>query len=229
MSLSTPRHLSKAALGHAAAKLVENDMLVGLGTGSTAACFIDSLIRRCDEEHLHITTVATSKASAEQASKGGIKVLDLNDIDLIDITIDGADEVDSHKSLIKGGGGALFREKMVALSSRELIIIVEQHKLVKQLGKFPLPVEIIPFGYKKTMERLIEKGYHPALRLANHAPVVTDNGNYIVDLTFHELISDPKETDRILKQMAGVVETGLFVGLTGRLLVALPDGKIETR
>lgn len=217
----------KQRVGFEAAALIPDGALVGLGTGSTANCFIKALIQRVNDG-LNIQAVATSEASYALALDGGITLLDVNDVEALDITVDGADEIDPQKRMIKGGGGALLREKLIASMSKEMIVIIDQSKQVKQLGAFGLPVEIVPFAYKSTLRRIEALGYEPTLRLGKElSPYVTDGGHYIADLRFPQLIKNPEETQQALSLLPGVVDTGLFLGIAGRVLVGLPDGSID--
>ena len=220
---------AKEAAANAAAELINDGMLVGLGTGSTAAFFIDRLIQRC-KEGLKIQVVATSARSQDQAVKGGIPLADINQLTSLDITVDGADEIDSNRSMIKGGGGALLREKIVASMSHEVVIVVDQSKVVKKLGAFPLPIEIVPFAWKGIVAKIEIAGYHGKLRVGkNNEPYVTDNGNYIYDINFPNLIADPELTDEVLRGIPGVVETGLFLNIADKVIVEYPDGRVEIR
>ena len=217
----------KASLGEAASELVKDGMLVGLGTGSTSFYFIKSLITRC-QNGLKITAVATSNQSFEQAKKGGIPVLSMDTITQIDLTIDGADEVDPSKCLIKGGGGALLREKIIADSSSSMIVIADEGKLVKKLGKFPLPVEVTPFGYLATQKKISQLGFQSTLRAqANKSPFVTDNNNFILDLHLPNLIEDPNSLHKQLLLIPGVVETGIFYNIAKKILVGYYDNTIK--
>lgn len=229
MSNVDSRLQMKQAAGKVAASMVQNGMAVGLGTGSTAACFIESLIERCRKEDLHISAVATSERSTRQAQEGGIPLADLNTITYLDMTIDGADEIDTQKRMIKGGGGALLREKIIASMSREMVVIVDEHKLVKQLGAFPLAVEIIPFAYRATMEKIFALGYQGELRRGNDKSLyMTDNGNYIVDLKAPQNHWEhPEEDDLKLRSIPGVVITGFFFHLAGRVVVGRDSGKVD--
>lgn len=220
----------KAAAGEAAAKLVQDGMLVGLGTGSTAAFLILSLGQRCTKENLQIKAVATSIASEKLARMVGIPLIDPNDVELLDITLDGADEVDPHKNMIKGRGGALLREKILAQSSKEMVVIVDASKMVKELGKCPVPLEIAQFGFGTTCLRLKELGYHGSLRCNQDGTLYrTDNQNYIVDLVFDKPILDPAGLHQKLKVITGVIETGLFFKVAGRVIIGHENGKIEIR
>lgn len=217
----------KRAVGLAAAQLVHQGMLVGLGTGSTAACFIDSLISRV-RQGLKITAVATSEKSAQRALQGGIHVIDINTVTTIDLTVDGADEIDPEKRMIKGGGGALLREKIIATSSSEMVVIVDETKCVKRLGNAKLPVEIVSFGYNTTIHRIEQLGYQGGLRPANDGrPYVTDNGNYIYDIHCEQLLTSPETDHQRLIALAGVVETGLFFQVAGRLIVGRTNGQVD--
>jgi ribose 5-phosphate isomerase A len=217
------------AAGRAALQFIKDGMLVGLGTGSTASCFIQHLIERC-REGLKITAVATSKRSMDQAIKGGIPFVNINEITTIDVTVDGADEIDPQKRMIKGGGGALLREKIMATNSREMIVIVEENKCVNKLGKFPLPIEIVPFAYNATLHQLEKKGYVGKLRTTKTNELyLTDNGNYIFDIHFAQLLENPEEHERIIRAVPGVVETGFFFHLAGHVIVGYGNDHVEIR
>ncbi|SFB48309.1 ribose-5-phosphate isomerase [Cohnella sp. OV330] len=227
------RHMAidpKRQAGEEAVKLVEDGMLVGLGTGSTAYWAIMDVGRRV-KEGLKITAVPTSIRSEELALSLGIPLIPLDGIPPggIDLTIDGADEADGELNLIKGGGGALLREKIIASHSKRLVIVADASKEVKTLGQFPLPVEIVPFGFKLTMGRLEALGGHPALRLTEgDEPYVTDNGNYIADCRFG-VIEDAEALEKTLNLIPGVVENGLFVGMAERIVVGCEDGNVSVR
>lgn len=222
-----PLVVAKKAAGKAAADLVQEGMLVGLGTGSTAAFFIEALGKRC-QEGLKISAVATSQASARQAQLLGIPLKDSADVVLLDVTIDGADEIDHHKNMIKGGGGALLREKLLALASREMIVIVDETKLVDQLGDVAVPVEIIPFLYHSTLQHLDHLGYQGTLRCNRDDTLfITDNGNYIFDIVYKEPILDPVQQHEHLRKIPGVIETGFFFGIAGRVVIGYEDGFVK--
>jgi ribose 5-phosphate isomerase A len=210
-----------------AAQLVQSNMTIGLGTGSTAYWLIMELGRRI-KEGLLFRAVPTSKKTAMLAAEHNIPLAGLNDVDIIDLTIDGADEVDSHLQLIKGGGGALLQEKMVAAASRELLIIVDHTKKVHQLGAFPLPLDVIPFGWKQ-VQRHVKETWHidASLRMNKDEPLVTDHGHYILDCHF-KTISNPETLDYELKSIPGVAECGLFINMADMAVIGYPDGKIET-
>lgn len=217
---------AKKAAGEKAAALIQNDMIVGLGTGSTVFYFIESLIKRC-KQGLKIQAVASSARSLEQAKAGGIPLIDINKIIAIDLTVDGADEIDSKKQMIKGGGGALLREKIVAAMSREMVVIVDETKCVSHLGKQKLPIEILPFGHSATIHKLNQRGYRGHLRsTSQNTPYITDNSNYIYDVQLDSSKAHPLEDHEKIKQIPGVLETGFFFNLAGRIIVGFLDGRV---
>jgi ribose 5-phosphate isomerase A len=197
-------------------------MVVGLGTGSTAYYAIRRIGDRV-REGLAIKGVCTSVKTRELAHQFGIPTVDLEEVGTIDMTIDGADEVDPVGQGIKGGGGALLFEKIVAMNSTQNIWVVEKRKLVRQLGAFPLPVEIIPFGYKKLLRRLEGMDLNPELRMNEGGIFVTDGHHYIVDLNLQS-ISDPEFLNEALHHLPGVVEHGLFLNTVNKVVAAGPDG-----
>lgn len=217
----------KKKVGEAAAQLIQPGMTAGIGTGSTAYWLILALGRQV-KAGLNIRCVPTSQHTAQLAAEQDIPLTGLNDVDHIDITIDGADEIDPAGQLIKGGGGALLQEKMVAAASRELVIIADESKEVAQLGAFPLPVEVIPFGWKQVQKR-IRTLYRidSTLRLTDQQPLVTDHGHYILDVHFNE-IEDPAFLNSVLNTIPGVVDNGLFVDLATQTLIGHPDGTVTT-
>lgn len=219
----------KRAIGEQAAAFVEDGMLVGLGTGSTAQYFIDSLIKRC-RLGLKITAIATSARSLQQASEGGIPIYDQDRINEIDLTIDGADEIDPKNQMIKGGGGALVREKILASSSKKMLVIVDESKLVPTLGKFGVPVEIVPFCYLTTLGKIRKLGYDGKMRyLPNGSHYVTDNGNLIFDIHTPHIFHSPEQNHKELAILPGVVDTGLFFNLPVQVLVGYKDGRVAVR
>jgi len=220
--------LGKEMSAKLAVELVEDGMVVGLGTGTTAKIAIDLLGQRV-AQGLKIKTVATSQASAKQALLLGIDVVDINDVAEINVTIDGADRVDrGSRALIKGLGGALLREKIVAGNSQTLIIIVDERKITDKLGvDCPVPVEVEQFGYVSTKNRLRDLGCEPTLRrLSNDEPFITDGGNYIVDCMFG-LIKDPSALEASINQVIGVIDSGLFVGMDPRVIVGTTTTAFE--
>jgi ribose 5-phosphate isomerase A len=217
----------KRAAGEAAAALVASGMVVGLGTGSTAAWFVRALAAR----KLNIRCVPTSEATAALARQLGIALVELDAVAQIDLTIDGADEIGPGLSLIKGGGAALLREKLVWEASRHCVVIGDAAKRVRTLGAFPLPIEVVAFGHQGTARRLCDAlvecdiGVAPRLRLRDGAPVRTDSGNLIYDAACGA-IPDPALLAATLKSVTGVVEHGLFLDLADEGLIGVP-GKVE--
>lgn len=226
----TDRDAEKQAAAEAAAALVQDGMVVGLGTGSTAYFAIETLIRRV-RKGLKIRAIPTSERSAAQAREGGIPLTTFAEHRRIDLTIDGADEIQRGTlSLIKGLGGALLREKIVAAASARLVIVADEVKLVDRLGATtPVPIEVVPFGWETTADRLRRLGTDPQPRRdASGQLFCTDGGNRILDCQF-PAIADPAGLDRAISQIVGVVETGLFVDMASLALVAGEGGVQEIR
>lgn len=215
----------KEAAGRCAAEYIEAGMIVGLGTGSTAEWAIRALGERV-ATGLAIKAIPTSAATAALARALDIELTTLAEVARVDLTIDGADEVDPSLDLIKGLGGALLREKVVASITERQIIVAGPSKLVARLGtKAPLPVEVVPWSHPLVARGLKERGLAPALRLrAPNIPYVTDNGNYVIDARFPAGIDDARATEHWLNALPGVVENGLFVGLTHLVVVGQDDG-----
>ncbi|MDA2164537.1 ribose 5-phosphate isomerase A [[Bacillus thuringiensis] serovar konkukian] len=213
----------KQLAGEYAAYFVKDGMKIGLGTGSTVYWTIEKLGERV-KEGLSFQAVPTSKETEVLAQQLNIPLISLNDIQSLDLTIDGADEIDSNLQLIKGGGGALLREKIVASSSKELLIIADESKLVTHLGTFPLPVEIIPFSWKQTESKIQSLGCQTTLRLKNNETFITDNNNMIIDCIFPNHISNPTHLHTELKMITGVVETGLFINMTSKAIIGTENG-----
>ena len=217
----------KRASGEAAAQLVENGMVVGLGTGSTAAWFVKALAAR----KLDILGVPTSLATANLAESLGIRLGELGPVKSIDLTVDGADEIGPALALIKGGGAALLREKLVWEASKRCVVIADAEKRVVKLGKFPLPIEVVAFGHETTMLRICDAlgecdlGVAPRLRVKDGAPVKTDGGTLIYDAACGR-IEDPALLADALKSVTGVVEHGLFLDLADVALVGTADGVV---
>ena len=204
-----------------AVEFIDDGMTLGLGTGSTTFFAIEA-IGSLVKKGYDLRGVPTSVASEEQARKCGIPLVSLDDVDRIDLTIDGADEVDRELNLIKGMGGALLREKIVAYASKQEIIIVDEGKVVERLGtRSPLPIEVARFGHALTARNIASLGCVPELK-GGEKPFVTDNGNYVYNCRFPK-IESPHSLDRKLKNIPGVVETGLFLGLATKAVVAYPD------
>jgi ribose 5-phosphate isomerase A len=213
----------KAQAAEQALEFVRDGQTVGLGTGSTADFATRGLARRL-REGLVIIGVPTSEATARLARDLGIPLRELNEVDAIDITIDGADEVDPAWNLIKGGGGAHTREKLVARATRLEVIVVDSSKLVRRLGEtIPVPVEVLSFGWHIAQRGLEALGCTATLRHREGELFLTDNGNLVLDCHFNG-IDDPAALERAIKALPGVIESGLFVGLTGALVVAGPEG-----
>jgi ribose 5-phosphate isomerase A len=213
--------VAEAAINH-----IKDGMVVGLGTGSTAYWAIQKLGARI-KEGLQIQAIATSIHSDNLAQTLGIPMVSAAQINRIDVTIDGADEVDNALNLIKGGGGALVREKIIAKASTHYIIIVDETKLVDKLGKFPLPIEVIPFGAEWTLRRIRELGCKASLRQAAGKAYSSDNGNYIADCEFG-LINEPDALQAAINLIPGVVECGLFIQMADEVMVGYNNEKVKT-
>lgn len=219
----------KRAAAAKALELVTPGMKLGLGTGSTAAIFVDLLGEKV-KAGLDVECVPTSEATAAQARALGIKLTTLEAEPVLDMTVDGADEVDGDLRLVKGGGGALLREKIVAVSSDRLVVIADSSKKVAKLGAFPIPVEVVQFGLAST-KRMVEElasdvgcNGPVTLRLGSDGKTfVTDNGNYILDCKFGPL-DDPETLDDVLRAIPGVVDNGLFLGICDVAIISGPDG-----
>lgn len=212
----------KQIAAEAAVAYIEDGMVVGLGTGSTAAKMVDLVGERV-KAGLDIIAVPTSEATATQAKGLGIKVVGFDDVKIIDLTIDGTDEVDPEMRLIKGGGGAHLREKIVASLSDKMIVIAENKKMVDQLGAFKLPVEVIPFAADALLPKMEALGCNPEIRMKDGSPFRTDENNLIIDCAF-ESIDDPEELALTISSIPGVVEHGLFIDLADIVLIGTEDG-----
>jgi ribose 5-phosphate isomerase A len=220
----------KEAAGREAVRLVEDGMRVGLGTGSTVHFSILRLAERIRKESLHVRCVPTSLDTEQKARALGIPLVGLDEVGELDLTIDGADEIDARFDMIKGGGGALLREKVVASISRREAIVVGANKLVTLLGTtFPLPVEVVPFALASVARALARLGCTPTPRLESGKPRMTDNGNAILDCRFQRGIQDAAELEKRIDAIPGVVESGLFVGLAHVLFIGREDGTCEVR
>ena len=214
---------------------IEDGMRVGLGTGSTAAWMVRCLGELVRDDGLKIRGVPTSTRTADLAREVGIEVISLDEAKWLDVTIDGADEFDANLNLIKGGGGALLQEKIVATASDQMVVIADIGKEVETLGAFPLPVEVIPFGWQTT-KSLIEEllismdvlGRDATLRMNGDTPFVTDEGNYILDLHLGR-IGNAQQLSLAMNQMPGVVENGLFIDICDVVVLGYGDGRVETR
>ncbi|MEM6303539.1 MAG: ribose-5-phosphate isomerase RpiA [Pseudomonadota bacterium] len=231
----SPIDRAKFVAAKRAADFVEDGMRVGLGTGSTAAWLVRCLGEMVRDEGLKITGVPTSSRTAALARDVGIDVISLDEAKWLDLTIDGADEFDGDLNLIKGGGGALLQEKIVATASDQMIVIADAAKEVERLGAFPLPVEVIPFGWQTT-QALIEEmligmdvmGRQLSMRMNGAVPYITDEGNHILDLHLSR-IGNPRQMAMVLNQMPGVVENGLFIDVCDVVVIGYGDGRAEVR
>lgn len=221
---------AKKASAQRALDFVESGMRLGLGTGSTAAWLVKLLGERTRRGNFEVTCVPTSTRTADLALECGLKITTLDQAGWLDLTIDGADEFDPEMNLIKGGGGALLQEKIVATASDKMIVITDPSKEVPQLGAFPLPVEIIKFGWETTkaiVEEMLESsdvsGRQTTLRLNRDEPFITDEGHYIIDLHLRR-IGEPAKVSALLNRIPGVVENGLFVNIADAVVIGLEDG-----
>lgn len=231
----SPIDKAKFVAAKRATDYVESGMRVGLGTGSTAAWLVRCLGEMVREDGLRIKGVPTSTRTAELARDVGIEVISLDEAKWLDVSIDGADEFDNELNLIKGGGGALLQEKIVATASDRMVVIADIGKHVEALGAFPLPVEVIPFGWQTT-QALVEEslvsmdvlGRNSTLRMNGAAPYVTDEGNHILDLHLNR-IGNARQLAMVLNQIPGVVENGLFIDICDSVVIGYGDGKVEVR
>ncbi len=229
----SPIDKAKFVAAKRATKFVESGMRVGLGTGSTAAWLVQCLGEMVRNDGLRIQGVPTSSRTAQLAREVGIEVISLDEARWLDLTIDGADEYDGNLNLIKGGGGALLQEKIVATASDQMIVIADISKKVESLGAFPLPVEVIPFGWQTT-KTLIEEiligmdvlGRTTTLRMNGDRPYITDEGNHIIDLHLNR-IGNPRQVSLVLNQIPGVVENGLFIDICDAVIIGYGDGRVE--
>jgi ribose 5-phosphate isomerase A len=230
-----PIDKAKFVAAKRAVEFVEDGMKLGLGTGSTAAWMVRCLAERVREEGLRIVGVPTSRRTAELAASLGLKVSTLDEVKWLDLTIDGADEFDPNLNLIKGGGAALLQEKIVATASDQMIVIADAAKEVTHLGAFPLPVEVIPFGWQTT-KALVEEtlvsmdvlGRDVTLRMNGDRPLVTDEANHILDLHLNR-IGNARQLALVLNQIPGVVENGLFIDICDIVVIGHADGRVSVR
>jgi ribose 5-phosphate isomerase A len=227
-SLSSVDLQKKRAAEHAVS-LITSGMKVGLGTGSTARFAVAALGHRVRTEGLKLKAVPTSEATRQQAIEEGIDVVSFDHIDVLDLCFDGADEVDPHMNLTKGGGGALLREKVVAFSSARFVCVIDEAKCVQALHAFPLPLEVVPFAVKVVEREVRALGGEPTLRQKNGATFVTDNGLWILDCRFPP-ITDPPSLAKAFSVIPGIAEHGLFCGMVHDLIVGTNDGvRVTTR
>jgi ribose 5-phosphate isomerase A len=218
---------AKRLAGEQAANYIEDGMVIGIGTGSTVYWTVQKLAELV-QKGLRIRGVPTSKQTEMLALKLGIPLIPIAEVDELDLTIDGADEVNPRLDLIKGGGGALLREKMVASISKRLIIVVDESKYVPALGRFPLPVEVVPFGWEVSSRQIRKLGGIPNLRTRDDSnPFITDNGNYLLDCEF-TTIETPFDLSIELNRIPGVVENGLFTNMTETIIIGSQDGSVKT-
>lgn len=218
----------KERIGEAAASFVEDGMLIGLGTGSTANYFIKALARRVIGEGLSIVTVATSLASEKLARELDLASVSIDAVSSVDLTFDGADEITSQKQMIKGAGGALLKEKILASHSKEFVVLVDETKCVEMLGGVKLPVEVVQFGHGLTSNKLLDFAHSSTLRLRGDArPFITESNNFIYDIELKEKVADPRLLDASIRSIPGVVTTGLFYSIAGRLLIGYADGSVK--
>lgn len=216
----------KKTVGYEAAEFAQSGMRIGIGTGTTVFFFIERLIQRC-KEGLKIRALASSERSFRLAKDGGIPLLNIDEITSLDLTVDGADEIDPKKRMIKGGGGALVREKILAAMSKEMIVIVDEKKLVPSLGKCKLPIEILPFAKNATLHHINKAGYHGEFRKKSDGSLyITDNGNLIMDIHFESVRENPENDHETLIHIPGVIDTGFFFNLAGRVIVGFTDGQV---
>jgi len=209
-----------------AVEYVEDDMIIGLGTGSTVAYAIKKLGEKI-KKGLRVEAVPTSQQTKKLAAEQGVPLIELDESTIIDLTIDGADEVDSELNLIKGGGGALTREKIVAYHSERVVIVIDESKIVKRLGcDFPVPVEVVRFGWSATKKAIEGLGGRCELRRIMNEVYITDNQHYIIDCDFGP-IDAPEDLDVALHNIPGVIETGLFIGLADEVIVGSNQGVMK--
>ncbi len=229
-----PIDKAKYVAARRAADMVQDGMRVGLGTGSTAAWMVRRLGERV-QQGLKIKGVPTSTRTAQLAREVGIEVVSLDQAGWLDMTIDGADEFDGELNLIKGGGGAHLQEKIVATASDQMVVIADAGKEVETLGAFPLPIEVIPFGWQTTrtlvqevLDTMDVLGTSAVLRMNDKAPFVTDEGNHVLDLHLQR-IGNARQLAMVLNQVPGVVENGLFVDICDKVVIGFGDGRVELR
>jgi ribose 5-phosphate isomerase A len=214
--------LKKRIAGEKATEYIEDGMTIGMGTGSTAYYMIKK-VGELVAKGMNLKAVATSQKTANLAKELNIPLFAIDEVDKIDLAIDGVDEIDSDFNAIKGGGGALFREKMVATMADKIIWIMDQSKLVDHIGAFPLPVEILPYGHTKILKKMEEYSLNPVLRTREGKVFITDNGNYIADLHLKKPL-DIEDVSNKLNSIVGVLETGLFLNMCNLIVVGTDDG-----
>jgi len=219
--------LAKKNAAKAAIKFIKPNTIVGLGSGSTSEYFINYLIEEV-KKGLDITAVSSSKRSEEIAKKGNILIKNIDEVSQIDITVDGADEIDNEKRMIKGGGAAHVREKILAVSSKEMIAIVDETKVVSKLGKRKLPVEVLPFGHTHVKSTLKKMNFLSSFRKNEKSSyLITDNGNYILDVDISNSKDSPENIHSKIKAIPGVVDTGFFFNIAKRVIIGFENKKAK--
>ena len=223
----------KKAAYRAVDEYVKNNMVLGIGSGSTVVYAVERLTQRVKSEKMDIVCIPTSFQAYQLITQNGLKLGSLDQNPIIDVDIDGADEIDSELNLIKGGGGCHVQEKIVASNSKQLVIIADYRKDSAKLGekwKFGIPVEVIPLGYIPVMKKLEKIGGKPVLRMAKAkaGPVVSDNGNFIVDADFG-IIKDPADLEKKIRMIPGVVDCGLFINMAVKCYIGMEDGSVKER
>lgn len=213
---------SKRLAGEKATEYIQDGMILGLGTGTTAYYMIKK-IGELVQKGMRIQCVATSKNTEKLAKELHIPLLSIDEVERVDLAIDGVDEIDKQFNAIKGGGGALFREKIVASQAREVIWIMDESKLVDHIGRFPLPIEVLPYGYKQIIKKLNEYELNPIIRMDKNQIFITDNGNYIIDLHIGSPM-DIRDTYKKINGVTGILETGLFLNMCQRIIVGTNNG-----
>jgi len=224
------RDAAKKAAGEAAATLVRDGMDLGLGTGSTAACALEAIGRRVREENLDVRGVPTSFGAERRARAHGIPLTTLDEVSTLDLAVDGADEVNEGLQLIKGGGGAHSREKVVATQAERFVVLVDPTKKVNRLGEqMPVPVEVLPMAVAPVRQALEDLGARPELRMSTEkdGPVVTDQGLWLLDAYFPDGVTDPEALNRTLCRRPGVLDHGLFLNEATDLFVGHPEGTVD--
>lgn len=218
---------AKQAAADAALEFVKEGMTIGLGSGSTATYFILRLGELC-RKGLHIFAIASSSRSLELALQEKIPLIDSKSPFELDLVVDGADQIDPMRRMLKGGGGALLREKIIANMAKKMVVIVDSTKQVDVLGTFPLAVELLPFCHKATEQHLRNRGFRGKIRVNGDGEnFITDNGNYIWDIVSEKNITDPRKLDEAIRAIPGTIETGLFYNLVSHVLIGQSDGTVK--
>lgn len=216
---------NKKIAGENAVQYIKDGMTIGLGSGSTIYWTLKKLGELVGQG-LNVKGIPSSIRTENLAKEFGIPLTSFSEVQQLDLAIDGADEVDQNFNLIKGGGGSLVREKIVCAASKQLVIVVDESKVVQKIGTYPLPIEVVPFGWEVTSERISSLGCIPKLRMHHNEVFISNNGNYILDCKF-DFISKPLSLHQELKQLLGVVETGLFIGMTDKVIIGKENGLFQ--